>query len=71
MPEEPTYAITHVVGTSTDSIDAAIHSGIKTVAATVRHLDWFEVDEIRGYIDGEDVKYFQVTMKVGFRYENS
>jgi hypothetical protein len=66
-----TYAITHVVGTSTEGIDAAIHSGIRTVAETVRHLDWFEVDEIRGYIDGSDVKYFQVTMKVGFRYENA
>ena len=54
-----------------DGIDAAIHNGVRTVAKTLRHLDWFEVDEIRGYIDGEDVKYFQVTMKVGFRYENS
>ena len=71
VSEQHTYAITHVVGTSSDGIDAAIHNGIRTVAATVRHLDWFEVDEIRGYIDGSDVKYFQVTMKVGFRYENS
>jgi flavin-binding protein dodecin len=70
MSEDHTYAITHVVGTSTDGIDAAIHNGIGTVARTLRHLDWFEVDEIRGYIDGSDVKYFQVTMKVGFRYEN-
>ena len=71
MPEDHTYAITHVVGTSTDGIDAAIHNGVRTVAKTLRNLDWFEVDEIRGYIDGSDVKYFQVTMKVGFRYENS
>ena len=70
MPEDHTYAITHVVGTSTDGIDAAIHNGIRTVAATLRHLDWFEVDEIRGHLthDGE-VDHFQVTMKVGFRYE--
>ena len=71
MSDQHTYAITHVVGTSPDGIDDAIHNGIRTVAATLRHLDWFEVDEIRGYIDGQDVKHFQVTMKVGFRYENS
>ena len=70
MSEDHTYAITHVVGTSNDGIDAAIHNGVRTVAGTLRNLDWFEVDEIRGYIDGSDVKYFQVTMKVGFRYEN-
>jgi len=67
---ERSYAITHVVGTSPDSVDQAIHNGIRTVAASVRHLEWFEVDEIRGYLgQGDDVEYFQVTMKVGFRYE--
>jgi len=67
---ERSYAITHVVGTSPDGVDQAIHNGIRTVAASVRHLEWFEVDEIRGYLgQGDDVEYFQVTMKVGFRYE--
>ena len=65
------YAITHVVGTSPDGVDQAIHNGIRTVAGSVRHLEWFEVDEIRGFIgDAGDVQYFQVTMKVGFRYED-
>jgi dodecin len=67
---EHTYAITHVVGSSPESIDQAIRNGIGTVAESVRHLEWFEVDQIRGYLgDGADVAYFQVMMKVGFRYE--
>lgn len=64
-----TYAITHVVGTSPDGIDQAIRNGIRTVSGTVRHVDWFEVDEIRGQLHDDEVQYFQVTIKVGFRYE--
>jgi len=67
---DQTYAITHVVGTSPESVHQAIRNGIATAAKSVRNLDWFEVDEIRGHLthDGE-VDHFQVTMKVGFRYE--
>ena len=66
-----TYAITHVVGTSTDSVAQAIRNGIKTVSSTVRHVEWFEVDNIRGFVgDTGDVQHFQVTMQVGFRYED-
>ena len=65
-----TYAITHVVGTSTDSVAQAIRNGIKTVSTTVRHVEWFEVDQIRGFVgDTGDVQHFQVTMQVGFRYD--
>lgn len=68
---DQTYAITHVVGTSPDSVQQAIRNGIATASRSVRNLDWFEVDEIRGHLghDGE-VLHFQVTMKVGFRYDD-
>ena len=67
---ERTYAITHVVGTSPDSVHQAIRNGIKTVSNTVRHVEWFEVDSIRGFVgEAGDVQHFQVTMQVGFRYE--
>lgn len=65
---EETYAITHLVGTSTESIEQAIENGIKTASQTLRNMNWFEVDEIRGYLDGNNVKYYQVTLKIGFRY---
>ena len=66
---EPTYRLTEVVGTSRESIHQAVRNGIATAAETVRNLDWFQVFDIRGTIDGTDVGVFQVTMKIGFRVE--
>jgi len=64
-----TYKITEIVGSSNTGIDEAIRSGIERAAQTLRNLDWFEVTDIRGSLDGGDVGWFQVTMKVGFRLE--
>jgi flavin-binding protein dodecin len=51
---DQTYAITHVVGTSKTGTDDAIQNAINTVSKTLRNLDWFEVEEIRGYLgEGE------------------
>ena len=70
MPDA-TYAITHIVGTSTDSLDRAIRNGIEKAGETLRNLDWFEVTDIRGYLGhSADIKHFQVTMKIGFRYDD-
>lgn len=67
---DQTYAITHVVGTSPDSVQQAIRNGIATASKSLRNLDWFEVDEIRGHLgDDGELLHFQVTMKVGFRYD--
>ena len=69
MPDA-TYAITHIVGTSTESLDRAIRNGIDKAGETLRNLDWFEVTDIRGYLGhSADIKHFQVTMKIGFRYD--
>jgi dodecin len=66
-----TYRVTEIVGTSPASIDAAIRNGLDRAAQTLRHLDWFEVTQIRGQLDGGDVAHYQVGMKVGFRLEDS
>ncbi len=66
-----TYRVTEIVGTSPDSVDAAIRNAIGRAAQTLRHLDWFEVTEIRGQILEGHVEHFQVGMKVGFRLEES
>ena len=65
-----TYRVTEVVGTSDESIHQAVRNGIARASRTVRNLDWFEVTEIRGSIDGADVGSFQVSMKIGFRLED-
>jgi flavin-binding protein dodecin len=63
------YSISEIVGSSTVSLDDAIQGAVERASKTLRNLDWFEVSEIRGRIDGERVIHFQVTMKVGFRLE--
>jgi flavin-binding protein dodecin len=66
-----TYRVTEIVGTSPDSIDAAVRNGLHRAAQTLRHLDWFEVTEIRGQIEDASIAHYQVGMKVGFRLEDS
>jgi flavin-binding protein dodecin len=66
-----TYRVTEIVGTSPVGIDQAIRNGIKRASETLRHLDWFEVTEVRGQIRDGQVEHFQVGMKVGFRLEDA
>jgi dodecin len=66
--DEHVYRLTEIVGSSSESLDSAIRNGIERAGKTLRHLDWFEVSEIRGGLQ-EGRMYFQVTMKVGFRLE--
>ena len=65
-----TYRVTEIVGTSQEGLEDAIKNGITRAAKTIRHLDWFEVTEIRGHIVGGDVMHYQVGMKIGFRLED-
>jgi dodecin len=64
------YKVTEIVGTSTDSIDHAVRNAIERASRTLRHLDWFEVTEIRGWLKDGAVGHFQVGMKVGFRLDD-
>jgi len=64
------YRMTQVVGTSDESVIDAIQGAVETAAETVRNLDWFEVGEIRGRVEDGKVAEYQVTLRIGFRYEN-
>ena len=64
-----TYRLTEIVGTSKESMEDAVRSGVAKASETVRNMDWFEVAEIRGSIAEGAVDEFQVTMKVGFRVD--
>jgi flavin-binding protein dodecin len=66
-----TYRVTEIVGTSPDSLQQAIRNGVSRAGQTLRHLDWFEVTEIRGQVVDGEVQHFQVGMKVGFRLEDA
>ncbi|WP_344690429.1 dodecin [Blastococcus jejuensis] len=64
------YGMSEIVGSSTTSIDEAIRTAVRKAARTVRNIDWFEVDEIRGHVVDGDVAHFQVRVKLGFRIED-
>ncbi|GGL16098.1 hypothetical protein Sme01_30320 [Sphaerisporangium melleum] len=66
-----TYRVTEIVGTSPDSVDQAVRNGIRRASETLRHLDWFEVTEVRGQIVDGEIGHYQVGMKVGFRLEDA
>jgi flavin-binding protein dodecin len=65
-----TYRVTEIVGTSPDGIDEAIRNAVHRASSTLRHVDWFEVTQVRGQIKDGDVEHFQVGMKIGFRLED-
>ncbi|HUR75512.1 MAG TPA: dodecin [Sporichthya sp.] len=68
---ERTYRVTELVGTSPESIENAIRGGIARASQTLRHIDWFEVTEIRGYVRDGALDHYQVGMKLGFRLEDA
>ncbi len=60
------YSIVELVGTSETSIEQAIENGIGGARKEYKNLDWFEVIETRGFIDNQQVKYYQVHLKIGY-----
>lgn len=60
------YKMIEITGTSPKSIDDAVQSAIARASATVRNMQWFEIVEIRGRVDQDKVKQWQVTLKIGF-----
>ena len=68
MPDH-VYSVTEIVGSSDESLEDAIRGAVRTAGGTLRNLEWFEVVQIRGHIEGSDVAHFQVGLKLGFRYE--
>ncbi len=65
-----TYRLTEIVGTSPEGIDQAVRNGVARAAQSLRHVDWFEVTDIRGYVRDGQVDHFQVSIKIGFRLED-
>jgi flavin-binding protein dodecin len=64
------YRVTEIVGTSPDGIDQAIRNGVERASRTLRHVDWFEVTQVRGQVLDGSVQHYQVGLKLGFRLED-
>jgi dodecin len=64
------YRLSEIVGSSPTSVDEAIRTAIAKAAQTVRNIEWFQTEEIRGQVVDGGVAYFQVRLKIGFRVED-
>jgi len=65
------YSVSEIVGSSAEGVDDAIKGVISRASKTLHNLDWFEVSDIRGRIEDNARCHFQVTLKVGFRLDES
>ena len=63
------YRLSEIVGSSPNSVDEAIRTAIAKAAQTVRNIEWFQTEEIRGQVVDGGVAYFQVRLKIGFRVD--
>lgn len=61
-----TYKKIEIVGSSPESIEAAVRNAVRKASKTLHNLRWFEVTEIRGHIDEGEVQHWQVGVKIGF-----
>ncbi len=64
------YKKIDVVGSSKESVEDAIQQAVKRTSETVKRVEWFEVEEIRGHVVDGEVGHYQVVMKIGFRLDD-
>ena len=64
------YKKIELVGSSQTTLEDAIKTAIARAKKTIRNMRWFEVSEIRGQIDNQEVAHWQVTVKIGFNVED-
>lgn len=67
MSADHTYKKIELVGSSTRSVSDAVETAIARASKTIRNMEWFEVDQVRGHIQDGKVAHYQVVMRVGFR----
>lgn len=60
------YKSIELTGSSTVGTDDAVRNAIERASETVRNIQWFQVIETRGHVEGGKVAHWQVTIKVGF-----
>jgi flavin-binding protein dodecin len=70
MADDRIYKLVEIVGTSPESFAKAVATGVERASKTLRHVDWFEVTEMRGRVSNGKVSQYQVKIKVGFRLDD-
>ena len=70
MTDNAVYKIVELAGSSPVSFDEAVRAAITRANASLRHIRWFEVTQMRGHVEDGRVAHFQVELKVGFTLED-
>lgn len=63
---EHVYKKLEVVGTSKTGLEDAVQDALSRAAGWEGTMRWFEVTEIRGFIEDGKPSYYQVGLKIGF-----
>jgi flavin-binding protein dodecin len=63
------YRVTEVVGTSTESWEAAARAAVETAARTVRDLRVAEVVRLDMTIDDGKVSSYRARLNISFKYD--
>ncbi|MFU8807226.1 MAG: dodecin [Bradymonadaceae bacterium] len=66
---EHVYKVVKLVGSSPDTIEAAVKNALSKASGSIRNMRWFEVEETRGHIENGEVAHYQVMISVGFTLE--
>jgi flavin-binding protein dodecin len=69
MPDS-VYRVTQVIGTSTDSWEAAARNAVETAARTVRDLRVAEVEQLDVTIENGRVTSYRAKVNISFKYES-
>ena len=63
------YAVTELVGTSSESWEKAAASAVETASQTLRDLRIAEVVELDLQLENGTVRAYRVRLKVSFKYQ--
>jgi len=67
---ESVYRVTEVIGTSTDSWEAAVKNAVETAAKTVRDLRVAEVSKLDVTLENGTVTTYRARVHISFKYES-
>ena len=64
------YKLIEITGSSLESSDKAVEVALQKASETVKDIEWFQVTETRGHVEGGKIAHWQVTLKAGFRVDD-
>jgi flavin-binding protein dodecin len=66
---ESVYRVTQIIGTSTETWEAAARNAVETAARTVRDLRVAEVDRLDLTIENGTVSTYRARLNLSFKFE--